>query len=163
MNQQVAPLWGILTLNARLFRNSLADVDDASAQNRPAPEANNMTFIAVHLLDARAWLVRYLGLQYRHPFEDELASVTSINDVERFPALESILAAWDEVSRYLSERLRSLTGEEIERESEQEFPIGDRSVLGAIAFLLQHESFHIGQLALIRRILGFSAMSYAGE
>ena len=163
MNEQIAPLWEILTLNARLFRNSLADVDEASAQSRPGANANNMTFIAVHLLDARTWMARYLGLQYRHRFEDELASVTSIDDVERFPPLESILAAWDEVSGYLSERLQSLTGEEIEQESEQEFPIGDRTVLGGIAFLLQHESFHIGQLALIRRILGFSSMSYAGE
>lgn len=163
MNEQVAPLWEILTLNTSLFRNSLADVDDASAQTRPSPGANNMTFIAVHLLDARAWMARYLGLQYRHPFEDELASVTSIDEVEHFPPLESILAAWDEVTGYLSGRLQSLTGEEIERESEQEFPIADRSVLGGIAFLSQHESFHIGQLALIRRILGFSPMSYKGS
>jgi hypothetical protein len=27
--------------------------------------------------------------------------------------------------------------------------------------LLQHEAFHIGQLALLRRILGFDSMSHA--
>jgi uncharacterized damage-inducible protein DinB len=163
MNEQVAPLWEILALNTRLFHNCLADVDDDSAQNRPGPEANNMTFIAVHLLDARAWMARYLGLQYRHPFEDELASVTSIDDVERFPSLESLVTAWNDVSERLTERLACLAAEDIERDSEQEFPVGDRSVLGGVAFLLQHESFHIGQLALIRRILGFASMSYAGE
>lgn len=161
MNDRIAPLYEIMALNTRLFRNTLAGVDDASAQIRPGPEANNMTFIAVHLLDARAWMARFLGLQYRHPFEDELASVTSIDDVERFPELESIVTAWNDVSGRLGERLPSLTGEEIERESEQEFPIGDRSVLGGMTFLLQHESFHIGQLALLRRLLGFGAMSYA--
>lgn len=163
MNQRVAPLYQITTINTRLFRNTLAGVDDASAQRRPGPEGNNMTFIAVHLLDARAWLVRYLGGQYRHPFEDEFAAVTSIDDIDRFPALDSIVAAWNEASEHLRERLVSVTDEEIERESEQEFPIGDRSVLGGLAFLLQHESFHIGQLALIRRILGFGAMSYAEQ
>jgi uncharacterized damage-inducible protein DinB len=163
MNEQVAPLWEILALNTRLFHNCLADVDDDSAQNRPGPKANNMTFIAVHLLDARAWMARYLGLQYRHPFEDELASVTSIDDVERFPSLESLVTAWNDVSERLTERLACLAAEDIERDSEQEFPVGDRSVLGGVAFLLQHESFHIGQLALIRRILGFASMSYAGE
>ena len=161
MNVQVAPLWEILALNSRLFRNCLADVDDASAQIRPGAVANNMAFIAVHVLDARAWMARYLGVEYRHPFEDDLATVTSIDDVTRLPSLESILAVWHQVSERLSERLRSLSAEDIERESEQAFPVGDRSVLGGMAFLLQHESFHIGQLALIRRILGFSSMSYA--
>ena len=161
MNVQVAPLWEILALNSRLFHNCLADVDDASAQTRPGAVANNMAFIAVHVLDARAWMARYLGVEYRHPFEDDLATVTSIDDVTRLPSLESILAAWHQVSERLSERLRSLSAEDIERASEQAFPVGDRSVLGGMAFLLQHESFHIGQLALIRRILGFSSMSYA--
>jgi uncharacterized damage-inducible protein DinB len=163
MNVQVAPLWEILALNSRLFRNCLADVDDVSAQKRPGPDANNMAFLAVHVLDARAWMARYLGVEYRHPFEDELATVTSIDDVARFPSLESILTAWHQVTERLGERLRSLAAEDIERESEQIFPVGDRSVLGGLAFLLQHESFHIGQLALIRRILGFDAMSYAEE
>ncbi|MGD8698503.1 MAG: DinB family protein [Gemmatimonadales bacterium] len=160
MNEQVAPLWEILALNTRLFRNSLADVDDEAAQSRPGSGTNNMTFIAVHLLDARAWLARYLGLEYHHPFEAELASVSSVDEVERFPPLESIITAWDEVSARLGEHLRSVADEDIGRESELEFPVGDRSVLGGMAFLLQHESFHIGQLALLRRILGFSPMSY---
>jgi len=163
VNDQVAPLREILALNSRLFRNCLADVDDASAQKRPGPDANNVAFIAVHVLDARAWMARYLGVEYRHPFEDELATVTSIDDVTRFPSVESILAAWHQVSERLEERLRSLSAEDIGRESEQVFPVGDRSVLGGMAFLLQHESFHIGQLALIRRILGFGSMSYAEE
>ena len=163
MNVQVAPLWEILALNTRLFRNCLTDVDDASAQTRPGPDANNMAFIAVHVLDARAWMARYLGVEYRHPFEDELATVTSIDDVTRFPSLESILTAWQQVSERLGKRLPSLDADDIERESEQVFPLGDRSVLGGMAFLLQHESFHIGQLALVRRILGFAPMSYAEE
>ncbi|MGD8866547.1 MAG: DinB family protein [Gemmatimonadales bacterium] len=161
MNDRIAPLNEIMALNTHLFRNTLAGVDDASAQRRPGPEANNMAFIAVHLLDARAWMARYLGLKYQHPFEDEFASVTSIDDVEHLPELESIVTAWNAVSERLGERLASLTGEEIDRESEQEFPIGDRSVLGGVTFLLQHESFHIGQLALLRRLLGFGAMTYA--
>lgn len=163
MNDRVGPLYEITALNTRLFRNTLSGVDDASAQSRPGPEGNNMAFIAAHLLDARAWLVRYLGGQYQHPFANELAGVTSIDDMERFPALDSIVAAWNEVSEHLRKRLVSLTDEEIERQSEQEFPIDDLSVLGGIAFMLQHESFHIGQLALIRRLLGFGAMSYSEQ
>jgi uncharacterized damage-inducible protein DinB len=161
MVPKIESLYEIFRLNTRLFRNTLAGVDDASAQVRPGAGANNMAFIAVHVLDARAWMTRYLGQEYRHPFEEELADVTAIDDVEGFPEVETLLAAWTEVSEALDERLPALSVAEIERESPQEFPVADPSVAGGITFLLQHEAFHIGQLALLRRIMGFDSMSYA--
>jgi uncharacterized damage-inducible protein DinB len=161
MVPKIAPLYEIFRLNTRLLRNTLASVDDASAQVRPGAGANNMAFIAVHVLDARAWMARYLGFEYRHPFEDEFADVTAIDDVEKFPEIETLLAAWTEVSELLDERLPALSTADVERESPQEFPVADPSVTGGITFLLQHEAFHIGQLALLRRILGFDSMSYA--
>lgn len=161
MVPKIEPLYEIFRLNTRLFRNTLASVDDASAQVRPGAGANNMAFIAVHVLDARAWMARYLGLDYRHPFEDEFADVTAIEDVEKFPEIETLLAAWTEVSELLDERLPALSMADVEQESQQEFPVADPSIAGGMTFLLQHEAFHIGQLALLRRILGFDSMSYA--
>ncbi|HEX9723580.1 MAG TPA: hypothetical protein VGC53_04790 [Vicinamibacteria bacterium] len=44
----------------------------------------------------------------------------------------------------------------------QPFPIEDgKSLLGCITFLLEHEAFHIGQIALLRRYLGLGAMKYS--
>ena len=34
------------------------------------------------------------------------------------------------------------------------------AVLGAVAFLLQHDSYHVGQLALLRKHFGLGAMRY---
>jgi len=42
----------------------------------------------------------------------------------------------------------------------QRFPIDDSTSLGLITFLAQHEFYHIGQLAFLRRQLGHAAMSY---
>ena len=33
--------------------------------------------------------------------------------------------------------------------------------MAAITFLLQHDSFHIGQLALVRRFFGLEALKYS--
>jgi hypothetical protein len=38
--------------------------------------------------------------------------------------------------------------------------VGDRTLLGALAFLAQHESYHVGQLALLRKYAGLPAMRY---
>jgi uncharacterized damage-inducible protein DinB len=39
--------------------------------------------------------------------------------------------------------------------------VSDPSRLGMIAFLTQHDSYHLGQLAFLRRQLGRPAMAYA--
>lgn len=38
---------------------------------------------------------------------------------------------------------------------------GDSTRLGLIAFLAQHDSYHLGQIAFLRRQFGKAAMSYA--
>ena len=38
---------------------------------------------------------------------------------------------------------------------------GDPSTLGSRAFLVQHDSYHIGQLAMLRRVHGLPAMRYS--
>lgn len=44
--------------------------------------------------------------------------------------------------------------------SGQKFPNADRTRLGAVAFLLQHEAYHIGQVALLRKAFGLGPMRY---
>jgi len=150
----------MLRLSARLFINSFEGVDDETAGVRPSSSTNNMAFIALHVLDARAYLARYLGLEYQHPFTG-LEAVNSIEDMTDYPSVEDLLASWKEVSGLLDERMQTLSSEQLSKESPQEFPVDDGSVMGGLAFLLLHESFHIGQLALLRKYLGLSSMSYS--
>jgi uncharacterized damage-inducible protein DinB len=160
MDAQVTALNEMLRLGTRLFVNSFEGVDDEIARVQPTDSTNNMAFVGLHVLDARAYLARFIGLDYHHPFTgpDE---VKSIDDMSDYPAVEDILDAWREVSELLEEKLPMLSNEELARESSQQFPVEDRSVLGGLAFLLTHESFHIGQLAFLRKYLGLSSMSYS--
>ena len=160
MNGQVAPLNEMLKLSTRLFINALEGVDDDAARVRPTSDTNNMAFVALHVLDARAYLARFLGLDLRHPFTG-LEEVNTIDDMADYPTVEDILSSWREVSELLHERLPALSSEDIAKESPQEFPVEDSSVLGGLAFLVLHESFHIGQLAFLRKYLGLSSMSYS--
>ena len=52
------------------------------------------------------------------------------------------------------------TAEELRRPKVHRFPLEDTTELGLIAFLTQHDSYHIGQLAFLRRQLGKPAMVY---
>lgn len=160
MDPQVAPLNEIVRLNGRLFLNTLDGIDEDTAQRRPANSVNNMTFIALHVLDARCYLARMLGADVEHPYQEMLAEVNSIEEMPAFPELEGIRVTWREISDVLIERVAELTALELQERAPVEFPVADSTVLGGMAFLLHHESYHIGQLALLRKQLGRDAMSY---
>lgn len=160
MEPAVAPLKRTLDLNTRLFLNSLDGVDDEAARRRIG-DTNHVAFLACHLVDARHYLARALGLESESPFKEILEGAKGIDDVEEFPRLDAIREAWNDVSTKLSGRLASLTSRDLEKPAPYTFPIEEgETTLGGLTFLLQHDTYHIGQIAFLRRGLGLPAMSY---
>ncbi|UCF40191.1 MAG: DinB family protein [Gemmatimonadota bacterium] len=150
----------ILRLNTQLFLNCLEGVIEADGMGRVTHNTNSLAFIAVHLVDARHFLAQELGLELAHPFAETLADVQSIDDTERLPSLVELRTAWEGVSAPLTERLAAAGDQLLDASPSQAYPVDDPSMLGGIAFLLQHEAFHIGQMALLRKQLGYPSMSY---
>ena len=74
----------------------------------------------------------------------------SIRFAQRGPAVSSAIDA----------RLEEITAEELSAPSERGFPGVERTRLGVLTFLVQHDSYHVGQLALLRKPAGLPAMSY---
>ncbi|NIQ60059.1 MAG: DUF664 domain-containing protein, partial [Gemmatimonadetes bacterium] len=148
-----AALAALLRLNTRLFHACLEGVTAEEAEWRPVDGANGLGFIALHVVDARYFMAGVLGRPLQDPFP-EYADTASIAEVESLPALSELRAAWDEVSPAVVAGMAELPPERAASSSSGDFPVDDPSVLGAAAFLVQHESYHIGQLSLLRRQLG---------
>lgn len=159
MNTRMTALLEILELNTRLFLNAFDGVDEGKARLRPAGR-NNMAFIACHLLNARCYLAGMIGIEYEMPYASLLDDARSVDDLEEYPPLDGVRDAWRVVSGLLTERLAEMKDSELARTPRQQFPVADRTLLGGIAFLLQHDSFHIGQLALLRSQLELGPMTY---
>lgn len=154
-------LGGILRLNTRLYLNCVQDVSDGDARRRPNDRTNSLAFIACHVLDARHFLARYLGLDEPNPVEDTLRDATGIDDIVELPTIVRIVDGWRALAPTISACLDDLTTTELNAPSPQRLPVDDLSIGGGIGFLLQHESYHVGQLALIRKFLGYPAMKYS--
>ena len=160
MNPTVRSHHAVLDLNTRLYLRCLEGVIDADGVGRVTQNTNSLAFIAVHLMDARHFLATGLGLELVNPFADTPAHVRRIDDAERLPTLAELRDAWVEVSGPLADHLAALDDDALSAPAPQQFPVEDDSLLGEIAFLLQHEAFHIGQMAFLRKQLGYAAMSY---
>ncbi len=150
-----------MNLNTRLFLNCLSGLTEESAQQGIEDGGNSISFVAVHLIDARVYLARTLGATIASPFGKDLDEATKVEDVEQLPPLSDLRFVWQDVSDQLLARMMAVSEEVLMSKSDQEFPGADGTMLGGIAFLLHHESYHLGQMGLLRRQLGFPPMSYA--
>lgn len=161
MDPQVAPLAALFDLNTDLLLNCLDGLTDTEARRRLEAGGNSVTFLAGHLTDSRHFLVTRLGHPLANPLARYLADVRSIEEIRELPLLEEIRPAWEAVSSHLRAILSELSASELAQPNVHRFPLEDSSRLGMIAYLVQHDSYHLGQIAFIRRQLGKPPMSYA--
>ena len=162
MDPRIAPLTEILRLNTRLFRNCLDGVTEEQAQRRPSASTNSAAFVAAHVAEARFFLLKMLGAEQPSPLAAYLEGARSIEDVKRFPPVAELQRAWTTASHALRARLDTMTAAELDASVVSPFPlpISDLTALSLLTFFVQHDSYHIGQLAMLRKHAGLPAMQY---
>ncbi len=160
MDTGIAPLAAIFDLNTDLLANCVLDVTDAQANERLAGGGNSIAFLVAHVVDARHFLAELLGAPLPNPVGLVLADIQTIEDVTQMPALAELLEAWRRISTHLRTVFERVHASRLEARSEHDFPMHGMTVRDAVAFLAQHDSYHVGQISFLRRQLGLPAMTY---
>ena len=160
MDPRVQPLVAILRLNTRLVLNCLDGLTDETARARHGEGVNSALFIAAHVADSRFFILRTLGATLENPLSPYLDQAKTIDDVAEWPSLDVVREAWSAVSDAIETVLDTADPQDLDAPIDTSFPGVDRTRLGALTFLVQHDSYHLGQLALLRKPAGLPAMSY---
>jgi uncharacterized damage-inducible protein DinB len=160
MHPAVRPLAAIFRLNTELLLNCLEGLDDAAAQRRGTSGTNSIAFLVVHLTESRHFVASILGAPLPSPFPPAVTRARSLEDAGVLPPLEQLKQFWEAIAAHLAVELERLDTPKLAAQA-QPLPGSDATVLGGLAFLAQHESYHLGQIGLLRRQHGLSAMSYA--
>lgn len=161
MLPSLAPLAAVLDLDTDLLLNCLDGLSEDEGRRRLAGGGNCATFLAAHLADSRYFLAARLGRPLQNPLSRYLADARTVDDIREWPTLAEIRQAWLAVSAHLTGVLRDLDETALAAPEAARFPIGDGTRLGVLTFLAQHDAYHVGQLAFLRRQLGHAAMTYA--
>jgi hypothetical protein len=161
MEDRLKPLALQLELNERLFLNAIGDFPQDLWLRRLEDTANHAAFLALHLLDARCFMVRLLGISVFHGFEEVGEDATRLEDIADFPPPMAVAESWRRVNSDVGSALEGMDPEVLKSRAPHEFPVEDPTVFGAIAFLAQHEAYHLGQLGIIRRAVGLAPIAYS--
>jgi len=149
-----------LKLNHRLFLNALEGVSEDQAKQRISEHSNPFIWIAGHTVWASYNILNFLGRATENPYKGKFESSKPYNASDVYPSLESIKAEWKKVGSLIKVALHEVTEEHLAAESAFKSPIGDFTNGGSVAFLVQHESYEIGQMAFLKKYLTKEAMKY---
>jgi hypothetical protein len=150
----------ILNINERLFLNALEGVSDDQARERLSGHNNPLIWIATHTVWARYNMLVFLGKRVGNPFEGLFENFKAYDAGDSYPALETVKTEWKKASGLLQEALQAVTEEQLASESPIKSPICDFTNGGTLAFLAQHESYDIGQMAFLKKYFTQKAMQY---
>lgn len=161
MTSTAAPLKVQFDLHTRLFNNVLDGITDAESNNCHSDQINHIKWIAGHMLNTRVnMLTKLTGGKPDESYVEHFGRGKSLDPNASYPPINEITAHWQNASNAISEGINQLPEEVLESKAPFQGPIADETFRGLLAFLISHEAYHIGQLGLLRKMIGKPAMSY---
>ena len=119
-----------------------------------AEGGNNAHWILGHIAAARRSVARKLGGDLaEEPWEKSFDMNVEPGPPEGYPKTETLFADLQATGHTLARLLEGLSDPKANEEWGP-FPDGGKTVLEGVQFMFFHESYHMGQLGLLRRICG---------
>jgi hypothetical protein len=151
----------ILNMNTRLFLNAVEGITEEQAKERISDHNNPLNWLAAHTVWARYNTCAMLGKPAaKNPYDGLFENFKPFDAATDYGTLATAKAEWQKASDLLKEAFAAVTEEHLAADCPLKSPIGDFSFGGTVTFLAQHESYDIGQIALLKKYLTKTAMSY---
>ena len=158
MDHTISAISSLFHTNDQLFHRALDGIDREHLLQRPHDGSNPLIWIAGHATTSRGSLTKMLGESVENPWSELFKRGATIDSNVSYPEIQEIVSLWEDVTEKLMTRLKALTDEELAQPATFPVPAGDKTQRSAIVFLNYHETYHIGQMAYLRKWLGHSQL-----
>jgi uncharacterized damage-inducible protein DinB len=156
-----APIATIFAINDKFMLPAIAGLTHDELWKAPTDRNNAMLWIAGHVVQTRAMILQLLGESVDTGWGklfDRGAPAAKIDDAERYPSGSEIERVMREVTPRLHAKLASLDDTDLAGPTRLQVP-GTKTVADELAFFALHESYHVGQLAYVRKGLGYPGLA----
>jgi uncharacterized damage-inducible protein DinB len=156
-NAVVAPIAMIFAVNDDLVARALDGLTPQELWQAPTERNNAMLWIAGHVVQTRATVLELLGETVDTGWGNVFERGATVAEPEKYPSRESIEQMHREVGPRLLAKLASLDDQYLARPATMELP-GVRTIADQLGFFALHDTYHVGQMAYIRKALGYPAL-----
>ncbi|MGA3034890.1 MAG: DinB family protein [Terracidiphilus sp.] len=154
----VAPIAAIFKTNDGLIAKALDGLSPADLQSPLTSKNNSILWLAGHVTETRASLLRSLGEPADTGWGKLFSRGAALEEVGRYPSIDEIHSVSDRIGRQLHAKLDALDDSQLAKPANITLP-NTKTIADQIAFFSFHESYHVGQVAYVRKGLGYSQIA----
>ena len=152
----------IFRLNTKLFINCIEGITEEQSNATISSDTNSIKWVAAHIIWARYNASSIMGNPpANNPYIGLFEDFRPTNKEDDYKTITEIKEEWKKASDLLENSFSKIEPDFWEKEAPIKFPLlGDDSNAGLITFFAQHESFHLGQLAILKKAIVGISMKY---
>ncbi len=151
LNQTTALLIDVYNSQEEQFYKAVGDLKDEDRHSRMSDNTNHLAWLIGHIVSCRFMLCGMLGMEVKEPFPDLFQNTKGIQDVD-YPSIKDLTKDMKGISKKLMTRLNEISDEELNAEGKH------GRLRDFITFFASHESYHIGQIGMLRKFLGYTQL-----
>lgn len=141
-------------LQTNWFFNELINISDEQSNKSAAENLNPVKWVAGHILNTRMTLLSILtGMAPNQNFNKMFGKGSASKIDPSFPTIDEIKLRWGVVSSELTECLKDIQREKLLSPPPFQTSIPDKTLHGLITYMASHESYHLGQLSILKRLI----------
>ena len=158
LHAAAAPLALIFSLNDPFVLQALEGLSREEGWRRLTEDTNPLLWVAGHIVQTRAMVLQMLGETVDTGWGSRFDRGSRLGEAKDYPSLDEVARKMGEISPRLHGALASLQDEQLNRPASLPIP-GLKTLTDELAFFALHESYHVGQLAFVRKGLGYPGMT----
>lgn len=149
----IQPVKAQFELQKNWYIQSLEGLTNENVRSPFREDLNTVLWIAGHILNTRMVLLSVLTGRNEYLAFNRLFGKGSDNKIDdSYPSLEVLKENWLHISVTLHEVLDAIPEEDLISVAPFQTSIPDSTLLGLIAYMAAHESYHIGQISVLRKL-----------
>ncbi len=149
-------------MHSQNFFNALDGISGGAALERNNRKTNHVLWMAGNLVNCRYWLADLMGMPDKDPNEELFRQGRALDENLPYPSLDECRKNFEDISPKVYQKLLNATDEQLSKA----YPFGmnvpyiPENALNMIGLCIGREDYLLGQIGLMRKLLGLKGMSY---
>jgi hypothetical protein len=145
---------------------SLADITDKDGSRTMNDQINSLEWLAGHLITGRYRNIVRLGVKIEpYKYLDKFINQTlpppnaiAFDAKLQYPTLTECREQWTNYAGIFLTAMKNADENILKSELPFQIPTGGKTIADALVFMSLHETYHIGQMSILRKSLGYKSM-----
>ena len=149
-------------MHSQTFFNALEGITEEKTLERNGGKTNHVIWMAGNLVNCRYWCAGILGMEDKDPHEELFTMARALDENLDYPTLEELKKNFREISPKVYRKILETPDAYLSKAYPfgMNMPFVEENVLNMIGMCMGREDYLLGQVGLMRKLIGLPGMGY---